>query len=218
MLSLDGYVQTAITGTFFFPHLVNPAFKRLHETVPSHSPITPFSYYMLYVLALQCAKLPRGCFFECGVFRGGSARFLAQILDNRKPLHLFDSFEGMKQTDADKDPLHIAGDFADTSLEEVQKHIGPNDDVLYHKGWIPDTFAGIDEEIAFAHVDVDLYDSVKACCEFIYPRLVQSGIMLFDDYGHVTCRGAREAVDAYFYNKPSVVIPVITGQAYVIKI
>jgi len=83
---------------------------------------------------------------------------------------------------------------------------------------MPATFAEREKaRIAFAHVDVDIYRSVLDCCEFIYPRLVQGGFMLFDDYGFASCPGARRAVDEFFLDAPETPIVLGTGQAFVIK-
>ena len=74
-----------------------------------------------------------------------------------------------------------------------------------------------DSRVAFAHVDVDVYQSVWDCCEFIYPRLTTGGVMVFDDYGFPTCPGARKAVDEFFANKPETPIILQTGQAIAIR-
>ena len=79
-------------------------------------------------------------------------------------------------------------------METVQSRVR-GDNVYFHKGLIPDTFRGLEStEITFAHVDVDIYEAIRACCEFIFPRLCVSGFMVFDDYGAPTCPGARAAV------------------------
>ena len=37
--------------------------------------------------------------------------------------------------------------------------------------------------MCWAHIDVDIYQSVRDCISFIYPRLSPGGFMIFDDYG-----------------------------------
>jgi hypothetical protein len=54
--------------------------SRQHATVPAHSPIKLWSYYFLYLMAKQSLNVD-GDFFECGVFKGGSASFIAQLMD-----------------------------------------------------------------------------------------------------------------------------------------
>ena len=209
-----GYTECLVQGIKYFPHIKDPYFNHLHSQVPKTSPIQIGSYWNLYIMALQSKSIP-GCFVECGVFAGGSAWFLASLKGD-KTLHLFDTFEGMPET-GERDTLHKKGDFADTSLEGV-KEVVTQENVVFHKGIIPQTFRGWDEPIAFAHVDVDIYQSVKDCCEYLWPRLSKGGVMVFDDYGHFTCPGAMEAVEEYFLDKKSVPINMITGQAIVFKI
>lgn len=203
----------------YIPYMADSKFRELHATVPEHSPIKIWSYYFLYLMAKQSLNVP-GDFFECGVFRGGSASFLAKLTNGYgKRLHLFDTFRGMPVCDPMRDPLHIEGDFSDVSIDEVRATVGHEHSVSFHQGKIPDTFAGMDEcQIAFAHVDVDIYRSVMDCCEFIYPRLAPGGVMVLDDYGHATCIGARQAADEYFAGTPSAVVPLYTGQALVVKL
>jgi O-methyltransferase len=166
----------------------------------------------LYNLAKSCALLP-GCFYECGVYKGGTAFLLAQF---GKTLKLFDSFEGLPEPN--EYDLHKKGDFADTNAKEVARWLSfPN--VEIHQGWLPYTFPETDL-IAFAHVDVDLYQSVWDCCEFIVPRLAQSGVIVFDDYGFPSCPGAKKAVDDWFGNyegTPDRVQRLPTGQAVYIQ-
>lgn len=172
--------------------------------------------YVLATLATQASRLD-GEFWECGVYRGGTAMLLAGRLSGaRARLRLFDTFEGMPETDASKD-LHQAGDFFNTSLESVRTRV-PGDFVHFHKGLIPATFSGLESaRIAFAHVDVDIYSSILACCEFIYPRLCVGGFMVFDDYGWPSCPGARGAVDEFFLERSAVPLILSTGQALVFK-
>jgi O-methyltransferase len=196
-------------------------FARYYGLAAPHAQVTADRCWVLYSLALQCQRL-EGDLWECGVYKGGTARMLAQILaDSQKSesakLHLFDTFGGMPETDKTRD-THKAGDFSDTSLESVQAHVGQDNLVVYHPGMIPGTFTGMEKcRISFAHVDVDIYQSVKECCEFILPRLLVGGVMVFDDYGFPTCPGARQAVDEFFRFTPFTPLVLPTGQALVFK-
>lgn len=68
-----------------------------------------------------------------------------------------------------------------------------------------------------AHVDVDIYHAITACCQFIFPRLAAGGFMVFDDYGFPSCPGARLAVDQFFADKKVYPLVLSTGQAIVFK-
>ena len=172
--------------------------------------------YVIDSLVTQASQLD-GEVWECGVYQGGTAMLLATRLSSAaRELRLFDTFEGMPETDAARD-FHKAGDFSDTSLEAVQSRIR-GDYIHFHKGPIPATFSGLESaRIAFAHVDVDIYSTVLACCEFIYPRLCVGGFMIFDDYGFASCPGARSAVDEFFLERTAIPLSLQTGQALVFK-
>ncbi len=144
---------------------------------------------------LQVASL-RGEAAEVGVYKGGTAKILAQSMPGRI-VHLFDTFEGMPETT--EFDMHLRGDFADTSLESVNEYLqGYN--VHFWPGLFPDSARLLpdDTEFVLVHVDVDLYTSTKAACEFFWPRLVEGGIMVFDDYNGPRCPGANKAVDEFF--------------------
>lgn len=194
--------------------------------------ITPYTLvpadrcWVLFSLGIQAlSSYPLGQFWECGVYKGGTALLLAKIVEKWRSdasvgLNLFDSFEGLPKT-GELDLGHSKGDFADTSMESVRALFGDRlrIPIRISKGLIPSTFVQFqDQKIAFAHIDIDLYASVMACCEFIYPRLVRGSFMVFDDYGFVQCYGARIAVDRFFEDKPEVPLVLHTGQAVIFKV
>jgi O-methyltransferase len=201
----------------FCPWLA-PAFGSYYELAARRSLVSRDRCWVLYCLGRQALNVP-GNFWECGVYKGGTASMIVAMLREHTPtktLHLFDTFEGMPETDVTKD-LHMKGDFSDTSLEEVRMHVDGGESAIFHAGFIPITFAGLESErIAFAHIDVDIYKSIMDCLEFIWPRLSPGGVIVFDDYGFPSCPGARQAVDTFFATKPEVPLCLSTGQAIVI--
>ena len=208
-------------------HLYNPnyqpwrdaGFRARYREISSRTLVPVDGAWTLSALAQQAAVV-EGDFLEAGVYRGGTARLLHGILESfpkRRLLHLFDTFEGMPETDATHD-LHKSRDFCDTGLESVSAFVGDEDWVRYHKGLIPDSFVGLEGlRFALAHIDVDIYKSVLDCAEFIYPRLTAGGIMIFDDYGLPSCPGARSAVDRFFAGRLEVPLALQTGQAIVFR-
>jgi hypothetical protein len=198
----------------------DPRFLNYYDEVRKHTLVDRQRCWILLQFMRQALALP-GCFAEFGVFRGGTALLAAQILRDGKDgraLHLFDSFAGMPKTSEGE--AFDAGDFSQTSEARVRALIEPvRSNTVIHAGYIPQTFAGLEiEHLAFAHVDVDLYQSVLDCVQFIYPRLVPGGIVVFDDYGFPSCTRAREATDNAFAKLPEKPIYLPTGQAVVIKL
>jgi O-methyltransferase len=194
----------------------SPGFVAEYALISPYTLVSEDRCYVLASLATQ-ASLLDGEFWECGVYKGGTAMLLAERLSTAgRPLRLFDTFDGMPETDAERD-LHKAGDFCDTSLEAVRSRVRGNF-VHFYKGLIPKTFSGLEStRIACAHIDVDIYSSVLACCEFIFPRLCVGGFMIFDDYGFPSCPGARSAVDEFFLGRASIPLVLPTGQALLFK-
>jgi O-methyltransferase len=183
--------------------------------------VSPDRCHVLYQIALQALRI-KGNFWECGVYKGGTAALLSEVLfrnapNTEKQIYLFDTFSGMPDTDSEKD-FHNQGDFSDTSLREVMMTVGHGNIASYYPGIIPETFAGLEQaEIALAHIDVDIYNSVMECCKFIFPRLSFGGFMIFDDYCFPSCPGARKAVDEYFLDTGFCPIVLPTGQAIIFK-
>lgn len=215
----DCYTPLECNNAFLFrPWLRDKPFNDILQSVLRSSLVSADRCHVLWTLARQSRSLS-GDFFECGVYKGGTARLLAEIMastGDSGQLHLFDTFAGMPSTGGMD--IHQRGDFSDTSLEQVRNLVGHDDRVQFHPGFVPDTFVGLDHiRIAFAHVDVDIFQSVMDCCAFIYPRLVEGAFMVFDDYGFPTCPGARQAVDTFFADKPERPLVLPTGQAVVFR-
>ena len=124
-------------------------------------------------------------------------------------------FEGMPETDAGRD-FRQKGEFSDTGVAAVRGRVGSGRGVVFHQGLIPRTFESMqDSRLAFAHVGVDIYQSVADCCAFIMPRMLRGGFVVFDDYGFPSCPGARQAVDEFFRDRPEQSLVLPTGQAVV---
>ena len=193
----------------------------LHAAAP-YTCIEPERLYVLFSLARQALAI-EGDLVECGVWKGGSAILFSKLLHaydrgEGRRLYLFDTFAGMPKTDPSFDTYYKGGEFSDTDLVSVRTRIPFPESTVFLQGLIPETFGGLESlRIAFAHIDVDIYPSVKACCEFVYPRLAVGGVMVFDDYAWSTCHGARRAVDEYFAAR--IIKPLVfqNGQAVVFK-
>ena len=106
---------------------------------------------------------------------------------------------GMPETDAGRD-LHKRGTSPTPRLRSVQARPFPKLVTIpqrAHSGNVRRTGRKI--EIAFAHVDVDIYAAVARASEFIYPRVRPGGLIgVAGDYGFQSYQGARMAVDESF--------------------
>ncbi len=120
---------------------------------------------------------PTGYILEFGVGNGNSLRVLAD--NTTRQITGFDSFEGLpepwKFTDEE---VYQKGDMkCDPPFHQ------PN--VVYVKGWFADTIPVWKEthkaNIAFLHIDSDLYSSCKTVLEKLNDQIVSGTIILFDE-------------------------------------
>jgi O-methyltransferase len=214
-----GNYEGGLYRPLYSPWYGEPEFRSHYEKGSARTLVSPDRCFVLYKTLLQSLR-KEGDVIECGVYKGGTAALLASAMITEraaKKLYLFDTFEGMPETDTVKD-LHKKGDFSDTSLESVKEFVRCPEIVEFRKGYLPKTFEGLENiKFCFAHIDVDIYKSILDALEFIWPRLVAGGFIIFDDYGFPTCPGAREAVDEFFDAKDSIPLCLPTGQAIVFK-
>jgi len=192
------------------------------------NPMRRLRHYTLVQLFRNSLKYD-GDVVECGTFHGLSAYQIAQIMDDNntdKSLHIFDSFEGLSEILEEdessgvlisKDELRSQFSYGE---DRVRDNLKSFDFIKYYKGWIPERFSEVKEiEFSFIHIDVDLYQPIKDSINFFLPRLVDGGIMVFDDYGFTAqFPGAKKAVDEAIANyNPKTFLALPSGQAFIIK-
>lgn len=112
-----------------------------------------------------------------------------------------------------------------TPLETVKARLEatgyPKEKLRYIVGDVAETLkysSNIPESIAILRLDTDWYESSKVELEVLYPKVVSSGIIQFDDYYHWD--GQRRATDEYFARRGIVpnILPVGNGKTgYMIK-
>jgi O-methyltransferase len=173
-------------------------------------------------LALAIERLQRdsvpGAFAEIGVYRGLTSSFIHRQAPDRE-FFLFDTFEGFPGQDLeDKSDAR----FKDTSQAGVMKLIGDTRNLVFRKGYFPETAAGLeDRQFALVMLDVDLYAPALEVFRFFYPRLVRGGYFFMHDFNspesnHGISRAARE----FMADKPELLveIPDFHGSALFRKI
>jgi O-methyltransferase len=156
---------------------------------------------------------------EVGVFRGESAKLIARFKGD-VPLHLFDTFAGMPETDSARDNIHQRGDFRETSLQLVQGRLRNHGQIYFHPGYFPQTAleAGLsDRTFCFVHLDMDIYRSTLDGLNFFYPRLIPGGAIISHDYFAKTCAGVKKAFDEFCRETGVVAVPLWDSQCLIIK-
>ena len=182
------------------------------------------------------ARALPGRWAECGVFAGTTSLALCLAARAEQPgfdgsgMHLVDSFEGLSELGAADlratqaadgsvalvQPPRNQTNFA-APFELARDAMGGFPGVSLHKGWIPDVLAELPEAAwSFVHVDVDLYQPTLDCLKYFFPRLVQGGVIVCDDYGSPAFPGARRAW-AEFCGGSLGYVALPTGQSVLVK-
>jgi len=161
----------------------------------------------------------KGDIVECGVWRGGSMLAAALTLIRNKSeersLFLFDTFEGMNApTEYDKNIIGInainkfeqlkinenSSNYCYADIDDVKKTMAlsnyPAEKVHFIKGMVEETLPHDKlNGIALLRLDTDWYESTRHELIHLYDKVVQGGIIIFDDYGY--WEGHRKAIDEY---------------------
>lgn len=185
--------------------------SRLYQKYRNYT-MLPYSIFIDNITLCQKFLLPKGDIVECGVWKGGMIAALSEVIGNGRIYHLFDSFEGLPEVQEEKD-----GKWAKKWSEEksiwyfdncrAEEHYAIEAMKLancrnykIYKGWFKDTLGLFEGEIALLRLDADWYDSTYQCLETLYPKVLDGGLIIIDDY--YTWEGCIRAVYDYFsFNK-----------------
>jgi O-methyltransferase len=163
-----------------------------------------------------CSKFRdiKGDYVECGVWRGGMSAAISEILPMNKRIHLFDSFEGLpmaKEIDGEdaikwqqntSSPHYYNNCSAEEqyAIKAMEKANCTN--YKTYKGWFNETvpkFLG--DEISILRLDGDWYESIMVCLQYLFPKVVNGGIVILDDYHYWD--GCAKAVHDYLAQSKS---------------
>jgi hypothetical protein len=118
-----------------------------------------------------------GLFLEFGVRSGGTINHIARR-HPRQTVHGFDSFEGL--------PEPWSGYTLDAGAFSGEGRPTVADNVELHVGWFDDTLSAFleshDGDVAFVHIDSDIYASAKTILDNLAPRVRPGTIIVFNEY------------------------------------
>jgi len=161
-------------------------------------------------------------FVECGVANGFSTFIaLREIAGNKKTvnsfsMHLYDSWSMMKKEHQFKNEAIMALGGIESDIETTKKNLDEfKKNVVYHKGYIPDTLDNSDTptNIIYLHIDLNSAKSTLETLDFFYPKITSGGVIIFDDYGHKGFESTKKVVDKFFSDKPGTHLKFPTGQS-----
>ena len=148
----------------------------------------------------------QGAIVEFGCYVGSTSLFISRLLsqiNSGATYHVFDSFEGLPEKSV-QDYSAIGEQFIKGELLATKSQFVTNYKKsgialpVIHKGWfsqIPVT--DIPDDIFFAFLDGDYYDSIKCSLKLISSRLAKQAVIVVDDYANEALPGAAKAVDEW---------------------
>jgi hypothetical protein len=143
-----------------------------------------------------------GDFVECGVWRGGAAFLMADLVRSAgvrdRKVWLMDSFEGLPPVEDIDGPAALEYtrntdsswyyENCRASIDDVRQSanaLGLSSYTRMVKGWFEETLPATRDEIgaiAVLRLDCDWYASVRCCLEALYDQVAPGGYIIMDDY------------------------------------
>jgi hypothetical protein len=160
-------------------------------------------------------------FVECGVADGMTSYFLLKELKQKQvnySLHLYDAWGAMREEYLAPSEMGHVGSYKNLNFERTKRNLSAiSSHIVFHKGFIPDSLKvdppSPDNLIVYLHIDLNSSYPTLAALEFFYDKMVQGGVILFDDYGWTGYEDTKEAIDKFFSTKSGILLKMPTGQA-----
>ena len=169
-----------ISRATYAPWKFNKKFISIYSKIKHLTLLDKPRLYTFYFLTSQIKKA-NGDILDIGCMKGGVG-ILMSFLNLKGRIMLFDTFEGF----LDKENLHKDNIFKYEGygeLKDLIKKLKLKKTKVYKK-YFP---VNIDQlkikKIKLCHIDVNTYKSTKSSYEFVKDKIVNNGIIVFDDYG-----------------------------------
>jgi O-methyltransferase len=208
----------------YSPWLSDPPFQEVYSAVREHTLVGVQRCYELWHLVGQVKHLA-GDIIEIGVWRGGTGALLAKRSEVEQlgaTTYLCDTFRGVVKA-GPQDTSYAGGEHADVDRAMVDRLIASLhlDDVEILAGVFPEETAHLisaDRRFRLCHVDVDVYRSARDVLDWVWPRLVPGGLVVFDDYGFAGCEGVTTLVNQEAQKPDRILIHNLNGHGIMIKV
>lgn len=214
--------STIISTATYSPWRVDQEFRAVARSVADNTLLDEMRLYELWQLADQVSHL-NGDAIEVGCWRGGAGCLIAHRLTRASPrttMFLCDTFTGVVKASA-QDSVYVGGehDDADEATVRALARKLTLDNVELLVGIFPEETGDrvANRAFKFAHIDVDVYGGARDSFEWLLPRLVVGGLIVFDDYGSALTDGIRTFIAELHGHPDFVVVRNINGQAVAVR-
>lgn len=220
----NGQYETVMVKATYAPWLLDNEFQRAFSTVKNFTLVDQYRCYELWQLVTESRKL-NGALIEIGVWRGGTGGIIAksaELSGINDTVYLCDTFAGVPKAGS-MDSTYRGGEHADASEAKVNELLTENLNLTNTRilsGIFPEETAKLvnDDKFRFCHIDVDVYQSAKDIINWIWPKIVVGGFIVYDDYGFGGCDGITRFVNEERNQKDRIIIHNLNGHAIVLKI
>lgn len=172
--------------------------------------------------AAQASKL-EGDFVECGVNKGFLSSAIMRYLDwnaLNKAFFLFDTFEGLEPTlvtDEEKRLGRLDHKYSN-AYAEVKKNFSEFKNVTLIKGAVPYSLKETSiEKVAYLSIDMNCVAPEIAAMKHFWPRIVQGGVIVLDDYAYKGMEPQNAAFNALSKEIGFNILSLPTGQGVIVK-
>jgi O-methyltransferase len=183
--------------------LFDPKFRHSIEQVKDFSCLDIARLANLWTLVQMAGT---GIYMEVGSYRGGTALHICNAMRDRDaPFYCFDPFEtGNYENIRDFEPMVKQMEFTDTQFDRVARLLSSKPNATVVRGFFPLAAEGLNlRDIAFCHIDVNVYEATKNCLDFLAPRLAPKSVVVLDDAGHNETPGVERAMSEFLVSHPS---------------
>ena len=153
---------------------------------------------------------------ECGVCDGLTINFAMKACEAKKINYKSFLYDAWTELTSKDEKLRFNYSYLDIDTTKVNlRNFSKN--TIYNKGFIPKIFATSNNPrlINWLHIDLNSSDATIATLEFLYDKIVDQGVILFDDYGGFD--ETRKKIDNFFSDKKGHFINFPTGQGIFYK-
>jgi O-methyltransferase len=210
------------SNSTYSPWLADSYFQIAVRTAGESTLLDPLRCFELWTLVRQSKKLEHGALIEVGAWRGGSGCIIAkaaELCGIPERVYLCDTFQGVVKA-GPMDTRYKGGEHRASKADveaAVRRMNLYNVEIL--SGIFPDEGGAAiqDQHFRFAHLDAKVYQSTKDALDWLWPRLVPGGMIVFSDYGTHGCEGVTRLVNEAILQDDRIFIHNLNGHGIVIK-
>jgi|SRR5579871_3576932 len=223
LVTAPSYFEDGLWTSHNFDFVRDESFVRAYLAGKQQEQGFEIRWRMSVVLwAARHAALSHGDFVECGVNRGFFAAAIMTYLNFGNMLDrrywLFDTFSGLVPELVGAGERGAYLNVYEDCFQFVSSSFGDKPYVRIVRGAIPGTLSRFQGgAVSFLSIDMNCSLPEKAALEYFWPKMVDGGVVVLDDYGFAGHEAQKAVVDEFVAERSVPLLRLPTGQAVIIK-